>query len=57
MTHVTLSQEYAKLHQTFGWNAQDFYQCNRNALNAAFVPEDERNRLLARLVEGYEHVL
>jgi adenosine deaminase len=54
MTNVTLSEEYAKLHQSFGWNAQEFYQCNRNALNAAFVPEDVRNRLLARLADEHQ---
>ena len=57
MTHVTLGQEYTRLHQTFGWQAQDFYHCNRNALSAAFVPEDVRNELLARLVDGYQCAL
>ena len=51
--NITLSEEYEKLHQTFGWDAEDFYHCNRNALNAAFVPDDVRNRLLARLADGY----
>jgi adenosine deaminase len=55
ISNITLSQEYAKLHQTFGWDAEDFFQCNRNALKAAFVPDDVRNRLLARLVDGYNH--
>jgi adenosine deaminase len=50
---VTLAQEYEKLHQTFGWEAQDFYNCNRNALRAAFVTDDVRNELLERLAEGY----
>ena len=50
---VTLSQEYARLHDTFGWEAEDFYSCNRNALKAAFIPDDLRDRLLARLAEGY----
>jgi adenosine deaminase len=53
ITNVTLSQEYAKLHDTFGWNPEDFFQCNRKALNAAFVTESVRNELLARLVAGY----
>jgi adenosine deaminase len=57
MTDITLSEEYAKLHQTFGWDTHDFYQCNRNALNAAFVPEDVRNGLLAQLACGYQHIL
>ena len=53
--NMTLCQEYEKLHQTFGWDTQDFLQCNRNALNAAFVPDDVRNRLTARLADGYLH--
>jgi len=57
LVNVTLSQEYEKLHQTFGWDIQDFYQCNRNALNAAFVPDNVRHKLLARLVDGYQHTL
>lgn len=54
ITHITLSEEYAKLHQTFGWDTNDFYQCNRSALKAAFIPDDVRNKLLARLADGYE---
>ncbi len=51
---VTLNQEYAKLHQAFGWDTQDFFHCNRNALQAAFLPDDVRNKLLARLANGYQ---
>jgi hypothetical protein len=29
-------------------------QCNKNALNAAFAPEDVQQRLLARLIDGYQ---
>jgi adenosine deaminase len=57
LVNVTLGQEYEKLHQTFGWDAQDFYHCNRNALQAAFVPGDVRDELLARLADGYQHSL
>ena len=53
ISNITLSQEYAKLHETFGWDAEDFFHCNRNALNAAFVPDDVRDKLLARLADGY----
>jgi adenosine deaminase len=53
LVNITLSQEYEKLHQTFGWDSEDFYHCNRNALNAAFVPDDARDELLARLANGY----
>jgi len=55
ITNITLSQEYAKLHQTFGWDTEDFFQCNKNALKAAFLPDNVRNRLLAQLVDGYQH--
>jgi adenosine deaminase len=54
ISNITLSQEYEKLHQTFGWEAEDFFHCNRNALKAAFVPEDVRDRLMAQLVDGYQ---
>ena len=54
ITNVTLSEEYAKLQQTFGWDSEDFFHCNQNALNAAFVPDDVRSGLLARLADGYQ---
>jgi adenosine deaminase len=54
ISNITLSQEYEKLHQTFGWEAEDFFHCNRNALKAAFVSNDVRDRLMAQLVDGYQ---
>jgi len=54
LVNITLSQEYEKLHETFGWDTEDFFHCNRNALKAAFVPDDVRDELLARLVDGYQ---
>jgi adenosine deaminase len=56
ISNITLSEEYAKLHETFGWDTEDFFQCNRNALNAAFVPDDVRGKLLAQLADGYQTV-
>jgi len=57
LANVSLGQEYARLQQTFGWGSQDFYQCNRYALKAAFVPEDVRQELLTRLEAGYQGAL
>ncbi|MBN2389469.1 MAG: adenosine deaminase, partial [Anaerolineae bacterium] len=54
ISNITLSQEYEKLHQTFGWGAEDFFQCNRNALEAAFIPDEVRNKLLTQLADGYQ---
>jgi len=50
---ITLSEEYAKLHETFGWDRDDFLRCNQNAARAAFVPNEVRDKLLARLADGY----
>jgi adenosine deaminase len=54
ITNISLSQEYEKLHQTFGWEPEDFFHCNKNALQAAFVSDSTRHDLLARLAEGYQ---
>jgi adenosine deaminase len=55
--NITLSQEYEKLHHTFGWEAEDFYRCNRNALQAAFAPEEVRADLLEQLKDSYQQYL
>jgi adenosine deaminase len=49
LTRVTLSEEYEKLHETFGWGPEHFRQCNLNALAAAFADEATRERLRPRL--------
>ncbi|MFN8498158.1 MAG: adenosine deaminase [Anaerolineae bacterium] len=53
ITNITLSEEYEKLHETFGWGAERFLRCNTNALQAAFIAEDVRADLLRRLAAGY----
>jgi adenosine deaminase len=57
ISNVTMSEEYEKLHRTFGWGSEEFYNCNRNALDAAFISEDVRERLMAQLTEGYQQVI
>jgi len=54
ISSITLNEEYQKLHQTFGWQAEDFYRCNVNALNAAFLPDDVCSKLLERLANVYQ---
>lgn len=54
ISNITLNEEYEKLHRTFGWEKEDFYRCNRNALKAAFIPEDVRSKLLEQLADGYQ---
>jgi len=51
-----LTQEYEKLHAIFGWNKTHFFQCNQNAIRAAFLPEALKQQLENRLREGYERI-
>jgi adenosine deaminase len=50
----TLTQEYEKLNRVFSWKNEQFLQCNTNALRAAFIPEQTRRALTARLEEVYQ---
>lgn len=53
ISNVTLTEEYQKLHATFGWEEGHFLHCNLNALDAAFLPEDRKQGLKERLLSGY----
>jgi adenosine deaminase len=53
LCNTTLTQEYESLNRFFGWEEEDFLGCNANALRAAFIPEETRRALMARLVAGY----
>jgi len=53
ITNITLTGEYEKLHQFFNWDKDHFLHCNMQALRAAFLPENVRQRLMARLEESY----
>ena len=50
ISNIDLLREYARLAETFGWSEADFLRCNRAALEAAFVDEPVRRRLMQRLV-------
>ena len=56
ITNITLNKEYEKLQTTFGWTIKDFYNCNINALNAAFIPEELKNMLKEKLFKAYKVV-
>lgn len=53
IANVTLTQEYEKLHQVFGWDKHHFLRCNLNAIHAAFLPEERKQRLEKRLRAAY----
>lgn len=50
---VSLADEYGKLHRAFGWGKEHFLQCNLNALDAAFIPDDDKEALRAVIETGY----
>jgi adenosine deaminase len=49
VTDVTLASEHERLRATFGWTDAELRRCTRNAVEAAFVDDATRKRLLARL--------
>ena len=49
ITNVTLEQEYARLRHHFRWNDDALTNCNRQALGAAFIPNNLRDSLLEKL--------
>jgi adenosine deaminase len=54
ISNVSLSEEYQKLHCAFGWGAEHFLTCNKNALRASFLPENHKKRLMDRLTGEYK---
>ncbi len=53
IVNTTKTNEYLHLQQTFGWTINDFYNCNVNALKAAFIDDSLRKRLLEKLTVSY----
>jgi len=53
ISNVTLTEEYEKLNRAFGWEKDEFLQCNLHALQAAFIPESTRQNLITKLWDGY----
>lgn len=53
---VTLAEEYQKLHDAFGWGKAHFQRCNLHALEAAFLPEEEKKELARAIDDGYRNI-
>ena len=47
--HTTMTEEFQRLADTFGWEADDFAALNQTALDAAFCDSDTRDRIAKRL--------
>lgn len=49
ITNVNLNAEYVRLHEQFTWGVAEFLACNRAALDAAFIGQPLRQRLMRSL--------
>lgn len=53
VSNITLSDEYQKLMDNFDFSIEDFYQFNLNAINAAFINDEEKEELKNILKKAY----
>lgn len=53
ITNVTLSDEYERLHRTFGWEEEDFLTCSLNAIQASFADESVKHEVYDQLHAAY----
>ncbi len=58
MSDISMSGEFAGLHEAFGWGLAEMRWLTVNALKSAFVPFDERLAIIDDVVKpGYEKLL
>lgn len=53
VTPVTLSSEYNLVQKTFNWNKGHFLKCNLEAIHHAFIPEELKEKLRAKIRAAY----
>ena len=53
ITNISLSREYQRLRDHFGWGNREFLACNLEALRAAFVEDSVKNSLSHKLNRAY----
>jgi adenosine deaminase len=53
LSHTTLSEEYRKLGETFGWGTAHFLRCNLAAIEHAFTTDKHKAELRQRIAAGY----
>lgn len=54
LSDINLSREYEKLTHHFSWGTRQFLDCNLNALQAAFIPEELKNELSALILNEFK---
>jgi adenosine deaminase len=55
LVNISLTEEYSKLMKVFNWEITDLFKCNQNALNHAFISEEEKKVLQRKLETGYQN--
>lgn len=53
LTPTTMTREYEKLRQIFGWGGQEFLRTNLMGVEAAFADDSVKQQLRMRLVDAY----
>jgi len=51
MSDTTLSEEFLRLHEAFGWDLADVRWATINAMKSAFLPFDERLALIDGVIK------
>jgi adenosine deaminase len=51
---TTLTAEFARLTEQFGWGIEEFTRCQHNAARSVFAPENTKEKLLTRLNKGLQ---
>ncbi|HWX53180.1 MAG TPA: adenosine deaminase family protein, partial [Verrucomicrobiae bacterium] len=56
ISDTNLMREYRQLEEAFSWGRDDLLKCNREALRAAFVSAEVKQRLESRLTQAWSPV-
>ena len=54
-SNVSLTEEYRKLQEIFGWGKEHFLQCNLNAIDASFTSDSTKEQLSKIISKGYNN--
>ena len=47
---MIIIQEYIKLYNTFNFNIEDFKKMNINAINSSFLSNEEKEKLIDKII-------
>jgi len=56
ITDISLSREYQRLQDHFGWGSKEFLACNLEAVRASFVEDSVKRSLSQKLTAAYSEI-